>query len=107
VTIERRTDGQQRPAAPPSGIGTEMFAALERAQKKVYPGAITVPIMQTGATDGAQLRAKGTQTYGIGVAMTQDELVRVHGNDERISIEELGKFVEYLRAAVLDIAAAK
>jgi acetylornithine deacetylase/succinyl-diaminopimelate desuccinylase-like protein len=107
VTIERRTDGQQRPAAPPSGISTEMFAALERAQKKVYPEAITVPIMQTGATDGAQLRAKGTQTYGIGVAMTQEELVRVHGNDERISIEELGKFVEYLRAAVLDIAASK
>lgn len=107
VKIERRTDGQSRPAAPPSGINTEAFAALERAQKKVYPDAITVPLMQTGATDGAQLRAKGTQTYGIGVALTQEELGRVHGNDERVSIEQLGKFVEFLHAAVMDMAAAK
>jgi acetylornithine deacetylase/succinyl-diaminopimelate desuccinylase-like protein len=107
VKIERRTEGQKRPAAPPSGINNEMFAALERAQRKVYPDAITVPLMQTGATDGAQLRAKGTQVYGIGVALTKDDLGRVHGNDERVSIDYLGKFVEYLHAAVMDIAAAK
>jgi acetylornithine deacetylase/succinyl-diaminopimelate desuccinylase-like protein len=107
VKIERRTEGQKRPAAPPSGIDTEMFRALERAQKKLYPDSITVPVMQTGATDGAQMRAKGTQTYGIGLALADEELRRVHGNDERVSIDQLGKFVEYLHAAVIDIAAAR
>ncbi|HUS18523.1 MAG TPA: M20/M25/M40 family metallo-hydrolase [Terriglobales bacterium] len=107
VTIERRTEGQKRPAATPSAIDTEMFRALERAQKKVYPDAITVPFMQTGATDAAQLRAKGMNAYGIGVAISQDELGRVHGNDEQVTIANLGKFVEYLHAAVIDIAGAK
>jgi len=107
ITIERRIEGQTRPEAPPSGIDNEMFAALERAQKKVYPGSITVPMMLTGATDGAQMRAKGTQTYGLGVPITMEELGRIHGNDERVNIDNLGKFVEFLHAAVMEIAAAK
>jgi acetylornithine deacetylase/succinyl-diaminopimelate desuccinylase-like protein len=107
ITIEKRVEGQKRPAAPPSRTDNEMFYALEAAQKKVFPEAITIPMMLTGATDGAQLRAKGTQTYGVGVPMALEELGRIHGNDERISVANLGKFVEYLHAAVVDIAAAK
>jgi acetylornithine deacetylase/succinyl-diaminopimelate desuccinylase-like protein len=107
VEILRLEGGQSRPAPQPSSIHNEMFAALELAQKKVYPSAITLPLMQTGATDGAQLRVKGVQVYGIGVPMTDDELKTIHGNDEHISIAELKKFVDYEWAAVVDIAAKK
>lgn len=107
VTIKRRSAGQRRPAAPPSRIDSEMFQALERAQQKVFPGSITLPVMQTGATDSAQLRAKGVQAYGISIPRTDDDTGRIHGNDERISVEALGKFVEYLHTAVMDVAAAK
>jgi acetylornithine deacetylase/succinyl-diaminopimelate desuccinylase-like protein len=48
------------PAAPPK-LGTEMFEALERAQKEVRPDAITLPTMTTGATDSSFLRGKGVQ----------------------------------------------
>lgn len=107
VEILRLQGGQARPAPQPSSIHNEMFAALERAQKKVYPSAITLPLMQTGATDGAQLREKGVQVYGIGVPMTDDELKTIHGNDEHISVAELKKFVDYEWAAAVDIAAKK
>ena len=107
VEITRITEGQRRPAAPPSSIHNEMFAALERAQKRVFPEAITVPLMQTGATDGAQLRAKGVQVYGIGVPIDDEDLSRVHGNDERVSVEALHRFADYLYAAVTDVAARK
>src|SRR5262245_16004352 len=53
-----------RPATPPSRLDTEMFRALENTQAKLFPGTITVPLMLTGATDSAQLRAKGVQAYG-------------------------------------------
>jgi acetylornithine deacetylase/succinyl-diaminopimelate desuccinylase-like protein len=96
-----------RPATPPSGLGTEMFLALERSQKRVFPDAATLPMMLTGATDSAQLRAKGVQAYGIGSMMTEEESSRVHGNDERLSIEGLGKFLEFAWWAVVEIAAAK
>jgi len=47
-----------RPATAPSRLDTEMFAALERAQQKTFPGVVTVPMMLTGATDSVQLRQK-------------------------------------------------
>ena len=84
-----------------------MFVALERAQKRVFPDAITVPFMQTGATDSAQLRAKGVQAYGIGVPMDDDDLHRVHGNDERVSLAAVQKFTDYLYAVVTDVAGSK
>jgi acetylornithine deacetylase/succinyl-diaminopimelate desuccinylase-like protein len=107
VQVTRLTGGQQRPATAPSAIHNEMFAALERAQKRVFPDAITVPFMQTGATDSAQLRAKGVQAYGIGAPMDDDDLRRVHGNDERVSLNALGKFTDYLYAVVTDVAGSK
>src|SRR5439155_8551768 len=72
ISVERLTAGQQRPLAPPSDIHNEMFAALERAQNRFFPEAITLPLMQTGATDSAQLRAKGVQAYGIGIPLSDD-----------------------------------
>jgi acetylornithine deacetylase/succinyl-diaminopimelate desuccinylase-like protein len=107
VKIEKRAEGQRRPAAPPSDSDSEMFQALERAQQKVFPGSATLPVMQTGATDSAQLRAKGVQAYGISIPKTDEDTRRVHGNDERIPIDAVGKFVEYLYAAVIEVAASK
>jgi acetylornithine deacetylase/succinyl-diaminopimelate desuccinylase-like protein len=93
------------PPAPPSKLGTEMFTALERAQKEVSPDAITLPIMTTGATDSSFLRAKGVQAYGIGIPKTDEENRGVHGNDERIETIQLGLFVRYIFAAVTAVAA--
>lgn len=96
-----------RPATPPSRMDTEMFAALERAQKQVFPGAITLPQMTVGATDSAQLRAKGVQAYGINTLVNDTDGARMHGNDERVNIAGLGKFLEYLWTVVTDVAGAK
>jgi acetylornithine deacetylase/succinyl-diaminopimelate desuccinylase-like protein len=107
IELVRLREAGQRPVAPPSTIHSEMFQVLERAQQKMFPEAVTLPIMQTGATDSAELRAKGVQAYGIGIPLDDDDLSRVHGNDERVSLDQLGKFVDYLWRAVVDIAAAK
>jgi acetylornithine deacetylase/succinyl-diaminopimelate desuccinylase-like protein len=96
-----------RPATPPSKLGTDMFRALEGAQAKLFPGVVTLPMMLTGATDSAQLRARGVQAYGLGSVAGDRERASVHGNDERISIEGLGKFVEFIYWAVVDVAASK
>src|SRR6185503_16947315 len=74
-----------RPAAPPSPLDSELFRALERAGRAVFPDAPTIPMMLTGATDMAQLRARGVKAYGI--SEPQDERdPSAHGNDERVSI---------------------
>lgn len=99
-----------RPAAPPSRTDTPMFHALEDAQKKLFPGSVTLPAMATGATDLAQLRAKGVQGYGYGPPM--DELVRVsgggpHSDDERLREDSLYKMAEFLWLALTNVAASK
>jgi acetylornithine deacetylase/succinyl-diaminopimelate desuccinylase-like protein len=102
-----RVKTDERPAGAPSSIHSEMFQALERAQGKVFPGAVTLPAMGTGATDSAQLRAKGVQAYGVGAPTTDEDGLRTHGNDERLYVDGLSKFVDYLYAAVSDVAASK
>jgi acetylornithine deacetylase/succinyl-diaminopimelate desuccinylase-like protein len=92
------------PAAPVTSLDTEMFRALEAAQKEVAPDATTLPSMTTGATDSAFLRTKGVAAYGIGVPKTEEESRTVHGNDERIEIQQLGVFVRYLFRAVVMVA---
>jgi acetylornithine deacetylase/succinyl-diaminopimelate desuccinylase-like protein len=96
-----------RPATPPSKLETDMFRALESAQAKMFPGVLTLPLMLTGATDSAQLRARGVQAYGLGSVAGDRERGSVHGNDERISVEGLGNFVEFIYWAVMDVAASK
>ena len=93
------------PAAPVSRLHTEMFDALERAQKEIAPEAITLPVMTTGATHSSFLRTRGVQAYGIGVPKTEEESRTVHGNDERIQIKALGVFVRYEFSAVTAVAA--
>jgi acetylornithine deacetylase/succinyl-diaminopimelate desuccinylase-like protein len=98
-----------RPAAPPSRLDTEMFRALEAAQRRLYPGAITIPGMVTGATDLAQLRAKGVQAYGIGPRFDEAEFAEHgwHSDVERLSEESLHGLVRFLWYAVLEVAASR
>lgn len=99
--------GGSRPATPPSPLDSVVFRAAEKIQKTVYPDAITVPFMTPGATDSAQLRAKGVQAYGIGVGGTDEDGATIHGNDERISLQSLRQFLDFLWGLVNEIAATK
>jgi acetylornithine deacetylase/succinyl-diaminopimelate desuccinylase-like protein len=96
-----------RPTPPPSSLGSEMFRALEAAQARLFPGAVTLPTMLTGATDSAQLRAKGVEAYGLGSVLSDRELASIHGNDERLSIDGLGKFLQLVYWSVVDVAASR
>lgn len=107
VTIVDAENSNPRPATPPSGLNTDAFHALEHAAAKIFPAAPAIPIMQVGATDSAQLRAKGVQAYDIGTVVNAEDLKRIHGNDERLNIAGFGKFVEFIYAATNEIAGAK
>ena len=63
--------------------------------------------MSTGASDQAQLRAKGIQSYGIGPASTEsDELnYPAHGDVERLAESSLYPFVRHAWNVVTEVAA--
>lgn len=106
VEVALAASGSRKPTAP-SRLDTEMFEGLERVQRRLFPGASTLPMMLTGATDSAQLRAKGVQAYGLGTVASDEDGSRVHGNDERTSIAGLQKFLEFVWWSVLEVAATK
>ena len=99
--------GGSRPATPPSPLDGDVFLAAEKHQKRLFPDAITVPSMTPGATDSAQLRAKGVKAYGFNVGGKEEDTSRMHGNDERVSLESLRRFLEYLWAVTAEVAATK
>jgi acetylornithine deacetylase/succinyl-diaminopimelate desuccinylase-like protein len=99
-----------RPAAPPSEIDNEMFQILERVAKEMHPGVTVLPVMQTGATDMAQVRAMGMQAYGIGPARSVEEMnsgFGAHGDNERISEEAFVELVRYMWNVVIEVAATR
>jgi acetylornithine deacetylase/succinyl-diaminopimelate desuccinylase-like protein len=98
-----------RPVAPASKLDSEMYRALERVAGAMYPGATVLPTMSTGATDMAQLRAKGIQSYGIGPASTQSDTINygAHSDVERLAESSLYRFVEFTWRAAMDVAAAQ
>jgi acetylornithine deacetylase/succinyl-diaminopimelate desuccinylase-like protein len=101
--------GTQRPAGAPSRLDSEMFHTIENVTKELYPGAVTLPSMLTGATDMAQLRAKGVQAYGIGPIVDEKDrnIGGAHSDDERLEEAALYRFMEFLWNTVTEIAARK
>jgi acetylornithine deacetylase/succinyl-diaminopimelate desuccinylase-like protein len=96
-----------RPSGTPSRLDSEMFNALEAVQKRMFPAAVTLPMMLTAATDSAQLRAKGVQAYGLTTPGSAEERTLMHGNDERVPVAGVGMFVEYMYRAVVEVAGAR
>jgi len=99
-----------RPAAPASDIDNEMFQTLERVAVQMFPEATVLPIMSTGATDMAQMRARGVQSYGIGPARSIDEInsgYGAHGDNERVAEDAFVRMVEYLWRVVLEVSASE
>jgi acetylornithine deacetylase/succinyl-diaminopimelate desuccinylase-like protein len=94
-----------RPEAPASRLDTEMFRTLESVAKRLYPGTTVLPSMSTGASDMAQLRAKGIQSYGIGPAVTEEDRLKygAHGDVERLSEASLYRFVEFAWTAIAEM----
>jgi len=97
---------QTRPASPASKLGTEMYQSMDRVAKTIYPGATVIPSMSTGASDMAQLRAKGIQSYGVGPASTEAEDLNypAHGDVERLAESSLYPFVQYVWTVVTEVA---
>jgi acetylornithine deacetylase/succinyl-diaminopimelate desuccinylase-like protein len=99
-----------RPESLPSSVDNEMFQTLESVAGRMYPDATVLPRMSTGATDMAQVRAKGVPSYGLGANRSVEEINSgngAHGDNERVSEESVRQLVQYLWYTILEIAATR
>jgi acetylornithine deacetylase/succinyl-diaminopimelate desuccinylase-like protein len=97
-------DGPITPS-PASPLRADIMGVVERLTKERFPGAVVVPEMSTGATDGLFTRNAGIPTYGISaIFFEQLEPSRAHGQDERVGVKSFHDSVEFWYRMVKQLA---
>jgi acetylornithine deacetylase/succinyl-diaminopimelate desuccinylase-like protein len=73
-------------------IDTELFRAIERTAAQLLPGIPVATPLAAGATDRPTYSQAGIIAYGLDPFLVEldEERRGVHGNDERVSVENLG-----------------
>jgi acetylornithine deacetylase/succinyl-diaminopimelate desuccinylase-like protein len=108
--VEARFTAQNvRPSGFDAKLDSEAFKVLEAAATRIY-NVVTLPTMITGATDMAQLRAKGVQCFGIGPGADMEDLAKgfaMHSDQERLLESEMYRFVRFNYEVVAELARAK
>jgi acetylornithine deacetylase/succinyl-diaminopimelate desuccinylase-like protein len=75
---------------PPGSSDTEFYRALEQTLQNAGPPGIITPYLTPGATDSRFFRAAGMKAYGfMPMLLNYQELSRIHGIDERVSVANL------------------
>jgi acetylornithine deacetylase/succinyl-diaminopimelate desuccinylase-like protein len=83
-------------ASPASPLRPDLMSAIERHTAELWPGAVVLPFMSTGATDGLYFRNAGIPTYGVEGMFTEPNDVRAHGRDERVGVKAFYDAREFL-----------
>ena len=104
ATLERVLDDDQitvtqlgQPVlSAPSALNEEIMDAIGKLTQEFWPGAIVLPVMSTGATDGSYLRNAGIPTYGHSGMANDIKEFRAHGRDERVPVKSFYQGDEYL-----------
>lgn len=108
VTVRLANPSAGPSRIPPSSEETDLYRALERNAKATFPGAEVTPYLFQAGTDAGAWRSRGVPVYGIyPYPITADELTRMHGNDEKVSIESLRLGTEMIFKTLVDVAAKK
>jgi acetylornithine deacetylase/succinyl-diaminopimelate desuccinylase-like protein len=80
----------------PSELHEEIMGAIEKLSQQFWPGAVVLPTMSAGATDGSYLRNAGIPTYGHSGLAGEMSDFRAHGKDERVLVKSFYEGDEYL-----------
>jgi acetylornithine deacetylase/succinyl-diaminopimelate desuccinylase-like protein len=95
--------------SPPSGVApldSPFYRAVANAIGRHVPEARVFPLLVPGATDGRYFRERGYAAYGFGpVVLDRADLDRVHGIDERISIDNLILGIKMARSVIAELCA--
>ncbi len=104
VQVEFAREPKVPNLSPPD---TEMYKALADTLARRAPGVVVAPEILVAFTDSWVFRRMGLAAYGWSPFVLDDEeWRRVHGNDERISLENLREGARAYTELLLQIAGA-
>ncbi len=87
-----------------SSADTALMTAIRKVAARRDPGVPVIPTMLTSSTDSAKFRSVGITAYGFEpFKMDDGELDRSHGDDERLSVENIGFALQFLYEVLLEL----
>jgi carboxypeptidase PM20D1 len=95
VQIMPRT-GFLREPSPVSPTDVPAFSLINRSIREVYPDAVVTPTLVLGGTDAYQYTGVSPNIYRFApMVLEPEDLSRIHGINERISVEEFGRSIHF------------
>jgi acetylornithine deacetylase/succinyl-diaminopimelate desuccinylase-like protein len=86
---------------------TELYKAMADTLRRRAPGAVVAPMILVAFTDNWVFRRCGLHGYGFSpFVIDEAELQRIHGNDERISLENVREGVRAYTEMLIEVAGA-
>lgn len=90
------------PVASIDGIG---FRAIERAVRTIYPEVLVSPGLTLGATDSRHYIPVSDNVYRfVPIWFTRNDTGRVHGTNERLSVDNLEKIIKFYALVITGAA---
>ncbi|GAA2736365.1 hypothetical protein GCM10009867_20890 [Pedococcus aerophilus] len=84
-------------AGKPADLNTPLYKAIKQSSVQTYPGARFSPALFEAGTSLGPWRKKGIPGYGVyPYVISNEQLIGMHGNDERIFTESLEKGTEFM-----------
>ena len=90
------TVGDHMEPSPISRTDCEGWERVKAAVQETWPGCIVSPYLMVQCSDSRHYRDLSDKVYRFSaMALTSEERKTIHGNNERIRVEAIGKAVEF------------
>ncbi len=93
ITVKLANEPRPSPASP---IRPDLMATIDRITTEMWPGTVTLPVMDPWSSDGPYFRRAGIPVYGLSAVFNDVDDIRSHGRDERVGIREFYEGVEFM-----------
>jgi carboxypeptidase PM20D1 len=90
-----------------SDVNSPAYALLAQTIRDVMPDVVVVPFVMLAATDARHFADLSPNVFRFGpMRVSKSDLSRVHGTNERISVENVGEVVAFYTALIRNADAA-
>jgi acetylornithine deacetylase/succinyl-diaminopimelate desuccinylase-like protein len=93
IAVKLANDPRPSPASP---IRPDLMATVERITSEMWPGTVTLPVMDPWSSDGLYFRRAGIPVYGLSAIFYDVDHLTSHGADERVGVTEFYEGVEFM-----------
>jgi carboxypeptidase PM20D1 len=86
------------PVSPAAAFG---FQVVQKTTLECFPGVVVAPSLVLGATDSRHFETLSDHVYRfMPLVLRKEDLGRVHGIDERVSVEGYGRAIAFYRRLI-------